>query len=179
MQAKFEEVCAKIRAMDPEAEMVVPCKFHPRCRPPTGGGSCRFSHVPYELRDSFFMLQDLAAEEQVVISRSMSMHRQKLKDVHHELLTSVATRKVCIVVTYSYNNRVHGTEYVYPSRKYFFSSSGAGDFSVGMERYINDVKAQYPGTVVYAVRLADVSPMGTADAGHPVRESFFIPTFGV
>jgi hypothetical protein len=172
METKFHELCMQIRELDPEAEMVVPCKFYPRCRPPAGS-ACRFSHVPNDVRDAFFVLQDLASAEKTAHEAALSVHRQTLHRVHAELRSSLTTRKLCVVVSYSFQHRMHGTEYVFPPRAFF----GSGDFADGARRYVDDIQARFPGTVVCAMRLASVSSAGTADGGHPVRESFRIPSF--
>lgn len=75
-------------------------------------------------------------------------------------------RPACFAVSYSYVGRVHGTDYVYPP------PGLEGD----PEAFAAHLAARFPGLRVVSVRAAPVR-RGTADGGHPVRESFDVPSF--
>lgn len=172
---RLMELCSRIRAEDPEAEMVVPCKFHPRCRP-LPGVRCRFSHVSPAMRDEFFVAQELAHAAAMRERVDKRVHQKKLKSVFGELMRRPLSRSTCLAVSYSYNECVHGTEYVLPPLEFFDDTTSPGTFDADAHEWSAFLMKTYPGLRVVAVRTANVSRLShTADGGHPVRDCFTLP----
>lgn len=173
---RFMELRSRIAAADPEAEMVVPCKFHPRCRP-LSGSRCRFSHVSPDMRDEFFVLQELSRAATARERVEKAAHQSVMRNVFTEILKLPLTHTTCLAVSYSYNERVHGTEYVLPPLEFFDDvTTPGGPFEADAEEWIGFLMGLYPGLRVVAVRTAPVFlPSRTADMGHPVRNLFLLP----
>lgn len=168
---RLRQVMDRMRSSDPCASLMVPCKYHPRCAP-RSDAPCRFCHVSDDVRKEFFIAQELAAIEQSE-TRDFNAHRVKLLKTHHELLSEPYTKTWCIAVSFTYADRVHGTEYVYPPRGCFRTCDAFDD---SCERYVGQLVHRFPKLRVYGVRIASVS-RDSADSGHPVRTHFYVPFF--